>query len=621
MELDIQIPIVPAKQKQRRLDLASLTQPSVRSAFCGAFVEGLAEGWQGAQVDAMADSVKQAMLRAATQMPTASATAHRPWISAHTLDLIRCRNDARNSGSRGRETELNKDVKRSAKVDRNVWLSGLLESGDWNAVQRLRKPRLPKQGRLRNLRGELVESEMRAQTLGEYLEQVQWSIHFADAAPADTELYRDGLAIADDVFTTSELQRVLVHLQAGKASGEDGIPPDFWKALLIDSVVLDAILHLCNQCLIQKVVPDEWRHASVTTIFKKGDTSLPSNYRPISLLAVGYKVLASLVLRRLQQGGSEHRISKSQYGFRPGRGTSDALFLIRRMIEATIDDTDASLYVVLLDWSKAFDRIKHDCLIKALHRFGVRGAMLDLIGAIYKDRTFSVNVGNESSATFQQAAGIAQGCPLSPYLFIIVMTVALQDARRMSQLEETQDLIVTPDLVYADDTMLLGSSAQTVQKYLDNVIAVGRTYGLELNLQKTVLLRVRATDDVFGSDGVPLTVKNEALYLGGQISCAGEATAEISRRLGEGRRSFHILAAVWKHANISRQRKLQIFGHVLYQRCYTDLNHCGCLKISCVSWMPFTAAVCARSQEFCLHLFPESPTKRSSSEWMPHLCL
>ena len=61
--------------------------------------------------------------------------------------------------------------------------------------------------------------------------------------------------------------------------------------------------------------------------------------------------------------------------------------------------------------------------------------------------------------------------------------------------------------------------------------------------------------------------------------------------------------------------------HVLCQRCCTDLNHYGCLRISCVSWMPFTAAVYARLQEFCLHLFPESPTKKSSSEWMPHLCL
>ena len=75
---------------------------------------------------------------------------------------------------------------------------------------------------------------------------------------------------------------------------------------------------------------------------------------------------------------------------------------------------------------------------------------------------------------------------MSPYLFIIVMSVALLDARRMSQLEETQDYIVTPDLVYADDTMLLGSSAESVQRYLNCVMAVGRTYGLELNLEKTV---------------------------------------------------------------------------------------------------------------------------------------
>ena len=46
-----------------------------------------------------------------------------------------------------------------------------------------------------------------------------------------------------------------MHSQGSKASGEDGIPPDFWKALLIDSAALDAILHLCNQCLSQKVVP------------------------------------------------------------------------------------------------------------------------------------------------------------------------------------------------------------------------------------------------------------------------------------------------------------------------------------------------------------------------------
>ena len=115
-------------------------------------------------------------------------------------------------------------------------------------MRKLRKPSKPEQGRLRNLKGELVESELRTQTLGEYLEQVQWSVHFANATPSGRVLHQSGLAIADGVFTAAELRRVLVHLRGGKASGEDGIPPDFWKALGMDSAALDAILHLCNEC-------------------------------------------------------------------------------------------------------------------------------------------------------------------------------------------------------------------------------------------------------------------------------------------------------------------------------------------------------------------------------------
>jgi hypothetical protein len=58
-------------------------------------------------------------------------------------------------------------------------------------------------------------------------------------------------------------------------------------------------------------------------------------------------------------------------------GTSEALFAARRMIDATIDDKDGVLYMVMLDWSKAFDRIRHDALITALGRFGLPAPFLD----------------------------------------------------------------------------------------------------------------------------------------------------------------------------------------------------------------------------------------------------
>ena len=247
-------------------------------------------------------------------------------------------------------------------------------------------------------------------------------------------------------------------------------------------------------------------------------------------------------------------------------------------LDATIDDVNATLYIVLLDWSRAFDRIRHDSLIKALQRFGIRGPMLELISAIYTERTFSIRGDADRPETFSQAAGIAQGCPLSPYLFIIVMSVALLDAKSGMQIAEKQKFIVTPELVYADDTMLLGSSAESVQRYLDSVIMVGRTYGLELNMDKSVLLRVRGSSDIYGSDGSPLKAKTDTVYLGGLISTCGDSAAELSRRLGEARRNFHNLAQVWKHANIPRLRKLQIFNACIVSKALYGLDSIWLLK-------------------------------------------
>ena len=141
----------------------------------------------------------------------------------------------------------------------------------------------------------------------------------------------------------------------------------------------------------------------------------------------------------------------------------------------------------------------------------------------------------------------------------MLMTVALMDARYAAHVGMGDaPYIVTPDVVYADDTMLLSSSAATVQHYLDAVTAVGRTYGLELNLQKTVLLRIRSDVNVYGSDGKPLVVKEEAVYLGGLLSIHGNSVAEVTRRIGEATGGFHSLSAVWKHANITRQKKYAI---------------------------------------------------------------
>ena len=139
-------------------------------------------------------------------------------------------------------------------------------------------------------------------------------------------------------------------------------------------------------------------------------------------------------------------LRNSQFGFRPRRGTADALMLVRRMIDAALSNNSGGLVLLLLDWAKAFDRLKPECLCAALVRFGLPPPIVDMVKGIYSHRYFTIvdHCGNSSERL--QAAGIAQGCPLSPYLFIIVQTVMLADVFSGLQLLQEPDYIVTRDI-------------------------------------------------------------------------------------------------------------------------------------------------------------------------------
>ena len=97
--------------------------------------------------------------------------------------------------------------------------------------------------------------------------------------------------------------------------------------------------------------------ARVTAIFKKGDSAQCANYRPISLLNLGYKVFAALVLNRLKDGNVDEYIWPTQFGFKTGCGTAEALFLARRVIDRAWMVNSGETVMLALDWAKAFDSI------------------------------------------------------------------------------------------------------------------------------------------------------------------------------------------------------------------------------------------------------------------------
>ena len=95
------------------------------------------------------------------------------------------------------------------------------------------------------------------------------------------------------------------------------------------------------------------------------------NYKPISLLSIGYKAFALILLGRLKEAGSDDRIWATQFGFKQNCGTIDALFMARFIIEKQWAAKESAKKILALDWAKAFDSIAPDALSDALRRIGV----------------------------------------------------------------------------------------------------------------------------------------------------------------------------------------------------------------------------------------------------------
>ena len=480
---------------------------------------------------------------------------------------------AKCAGAHEKVAELNKRIRKLVKQDREIWLTDLAGSGDWSKLKQLRKGQQKCQGRLRDVSGTVVSSEERAEEFAEYLETVQWAVR-SSAQIVNRPVLRAPIGVDTGMFNEKELTCVLKRLRAEKASGEDSVAPEFFKALLSDTEALREVLGFCNLCWRTKQVPTSWHAARVRMIFKKGDPAERGNYRPISVLNLGYKVFAALLLHRLKCGGVERFICPTQFGFKAGMGTADALFILRRLLERTWNSKTDGLVLLALDWAKAFDAISPDGLKNALRRFGLPQAFLEMIDAIYSSRSFFVSECGATSSQHPQHYGISQGCPLSPYLFVVLMSVLMTDAQEKLKRDHGIDLPKdsVSELLYADDTLLVGTCAGPMQKYLDCIVDIGAEYGLCLNWKKVELMSAGVAADIAGPDGKRLEPKISIVYLGSSVAMDGHIESELARRIGMAQAELVALQKVWRHTSLSKAEKYDIYRAVVISRLMYGLQ-------------------------------------------------
>ena len=154
-----------------------------------------------------------------------------------------------------------------------------------------------------------------------------------------------------------------------------------------------------------------------------------------------------------------------------------------------------------------------------------------MIESIYKVRRFFVQDHVGTSGIYGQSTGIAQGCPLSPFLFVIVQSVMFSDIYSKYEFDEEPAFVVTREVLYADDTLLVSTSSQNLQRLLDAVVREGARYGLELNWDKTFQMAVGSTGSIERPGGGDIEKKTNVIYLGGLIS-RNRKTLRVPQRFG-----------------------------------------------------------------------------------------
>lgn len=280
-----------------------------------------------------------------------------------------------------------------------------------------------------------------------------------------------------------EILNSLKGLNNKKSPGTDGLTTEFYKFFWND--IKEYLLNSFNYSLETGELSIEQRRGIITLIPKKDkDKRHLKNWRPISLLNTDYKILTKTLANRLCKILPDI-INEDQTGFIKGRYIGCNIRLLEDMIHYTAVSNTPGI-ILNIDFEKAFDSINWRFIEKTLETFNFGSNFIFYIKTLYNNITSTVINNGNISGWFPLERGVRQGCPISPYIFILVAELLAISVRENNKIEGIMvDDVEIKISQLADDTTCYLRNTNSVTELVNTLNVFGKCSGLKINIEKT----------------------------------------------------------------------------------------------------------------------------------------
>ena len=530
------------------------------------------------EAEEMWDKIKESINEAITEnVPKKTRKKHKKWMTNDILELMKERRQAKSNVEKYKRS--NEVIKKRCNEAKEKWLNEQCLEIERNQnrdskymhtkIKELSgKKGCSSSGCIKSKQGSiLMDKQDVLDRWAEYIEEL-FEDERGERPVIKKEL--DGPPILKE-----EVEDAIKKMKFGKATGPDNIPIEV--IVTLEDIGVEVTTKLLNAIYDSGVIPEDLMKSVFITLPKSPGATECELHRTISLMSHVTKILLRVLMRRMRKS-LRPEISRTQFGFVPDKGTRNAIFTMSMLMERCIQ-VQTDLYICFIDYSKAFDKVRHEELFNILNKLDIDGKDLRIVRNLYWDQNAAVRIDGDLSESKKIKRGVRQGCVMSPDLFNIYSEMILRNLEDCAGLKVNGENI--NNVRYADDTALIATSEKDLQNLLDIVVSESERKGLLLNVKKTECMVVskKSLNPICNltSKGEKIKQVQKFKYLGYMITSDGRCDTEIKRRIAVAKDCFSRMNSVLSNKNISMNTKIRALKAYVWS---VLLYGCECWNIS-----------------------------------------